>query len=75
MIERCVCQNVTFARIHDMICNKKLPLAEVVELTGAGEKCGMCRPYISHVIATGQTSIAVDTKLQSKARSHDARRE
>lgn len=34
-------------------------LAEAAERFGCGSHCGLCRPYIARMVATGETAFAV----------------
>ncbi|MEM6333207.1 MAG: (2Fe-2S)-binding protein [Planctomycetota bacterium] len=54
-ITRCVCTNLSFAKLLDKARDESLSLDQLVERTGACDGCGMCRPYVRETLETGQT--------------------
>jgi bacterioferritin-associated ferredoxin len=55
-IDRCVCRDVTFDELRTMARREGLGLAALMRRTGAGEGCGLCTPYLTLMLRTGQTS-------------------
>ena len=55
-VDRCICHNITFARLkeHSQRCGLEFHALSI--LTGCSTNCGMCKPYILQMIATGQTA-------------------
>ena len=54
-IDRCVCMRFPFAELLAQARAEAWGLAEVIRETGCGDECGLCRPYIRHMLATGET--------------------
>lgn len=54
-IDRCVCQRVTFERLLPVAQANAWTLQDVMEETGCGDQCGMCRPYLRQMLADGTT--------------------
>jgi bacterioferritin-associated ferredoxin len=54
-IDRCVCQKTLFATLLPLAREHDWDLDAVMELTGCGDQCGMCRPYLRAMLATGTT--------------------
>jgi NAD(P)H-nitrite reductase large subunit len=67
-VDRCVCRDVTFARLIGLSRERGAGLAELQRLTGCGLGCGMCIPYIRLALATGRTDLApMDVALDDEA--------
>lgn len=55
-IDCCVCTRQPFAQLLQLARAGRVDdLPELVALTGAGGQCGLCRPYLRKMLATGQT--------------------
>lgn len=54
-IDRCVCQRTPFARLLPVARAHGWDLPTLVAETGCGDQCGMCRPYLRAMLATGTT--------------------
>lgn len=54
-IDRCICTGLTFAQVLDHARAKQWDLEAVRSELGAGDKCGLCRPYLRRTLATGET--------------------
>ena len=54
-IDRCVCQRLPFAVLLPLARAGGWSEADVIRATGCGDQCGMCRPYLRQVLATGET--------------------
>ncbi|MCB9845138.1 MAG: (2Fe-2S)-binding protein [Phycisphaeraceae bacterium] len=55
-VDRCVCHDITFARLALLARRERLDLDELSARTGCGTSCGMCRPYLSRMLHEGRTS-------------------
>lgn len=54
-IDRCVCRNTPFAELLPRARAEGWDIERLVEATGCGGKCGLCRPYLKRMLATGET--------------------
>lgn len=54
-IDRCVCMKTPFAVLLPMARERGWDLAALMERTHCGDECGMCRPYLRAMLATGVT--------------------
>lgn len=54
-ISRCVCKDTSFQTLMDAAAEQRWNLASLMEATGCGAECGLCRPYLRRMLATGQT--------------------
>ena len=54
-IDRCVCQRVLFERLRPVARAEGWTLEELMQETGCGDQCGMCRPYLRQMLADGTT--------------------
>ncbi len=54
-IDRCVCQRVTFDRLLPVARAEAWTLEQLIQETGCGDQCGMCRPYLRQMLADGTT--------------------
>jgi bacterioferritin-associated ferredoxin len=52
----CVCRQTAFARLLPLARANGWGLTELIEHTGCGAGCGLCRPYLRRMLATGETS-------------------
>jgi bacterioferritin-associated ferredoxin len=55
LIDRCVCRNQLFGDLLREARARSWSLAELGRVTGCGQQCGLCRPYLRQVLATGVT--------------------
>lgn len=53
-ITRCVCQRFPFAELAPLARARGWALEDVMRETGCGDQCGLCRPYLKRMLATGQ---------------------
>jgi bacterioferritin-associated ferredoxin len=51
----CVCRREPFANLLSLAREKSWGLDELVAATGCGAGCGLCRPYLRRMLATGET--------------------
>ncbi|WP_236254536.1 hypothetical protein [Mucisphaera calidilacus] len=54
-IDRCVCTRQAFTDLLAQAERDGLNLDELALRTGASTCCGMCRPYLSAMLRSGQT--------------------
>jgi bacterioferritin-associated ferredoxin len=54
-IDRCVCRSMPFTRLLPMARTHNWTLEDLVRETGCGAQCGLCRPYLRRMLATGAT--------------------
>ncbi len=55
LISRCICKATEFADLLGPAREHGWSLADLVRETGCGGQCGLCRPYISRMLRTGET--------------------
>ena len=55
LISRCVCRNVQFCELLPQASAAGWNFADLVRETGCGGQCGLCRPYLSRMLRTGET--------------------
>ncbi len=58
-IDRCYCREILFKELLARAERDGLDADALVEATGAGTGCGLCRSYMRVVLATGRTSLPV----------------
>lgn len=54
-IDRCVCRNRRFGELLPLARARGWGLPELAVETGCGDQCGLCRPYLRRMLATGET--------------------
>ncbi|HXE58756.1 MAG TPA: hypothetical protein VNK43_12205 [Gemmatimonadales bacterium] len=54
-IDRCVCRATPFAQLLPLARAAGWDLATLIRETGCGGGCGLCRPYLRRMLATGET--------------------
>jgi bacterioferritin-associated ferredoxin len=54
-ISKCVCRELPFTRLLSAARERGWSLEELVRETGCGGGCGLCRPYLARMLATGET--------------------
>lgn len=54
-IDRCVCRRFPFARLLPLAREHDWSLDDIARETGCGDQCGLCRPYLRRMLATGET--------------------
>lgn len=55
LVDMCVCRRVPFAGLLPRARAEAWGLDELVAATGCGAGCGLCRPYLRRMLATGET--------------------
>ncbi|MBI1190737.1 MAG: hypothetical protein GC200_08685 [Tepidisphaera sp.] len=66
-VDRCICRDVSFARIQRVAQEIGPELSKLREATGCGSGCGMCVPYIKRMLITGKTNVPVMTHREIEA--------
>ena len=54
-ISRCICKATPFSELLGPAREHGWTLTDVIRETGCGGQCGLCRPYISRLLRTGET--------------------
>lgn len=52
-IDRCVCKRTLFAQLEPLARRGGWDLHQLMAETGCGTTCGLCRPYLRAMLATG----------------------
>jgi bacterioferritin-associated ferredoxin len=55
LVSRCICRNLAFAELLPRARAERWALDDLIRETGAGGQCGLCRPYLSRMLRTGET--------------------
>ena len=55
LIDRCICRNRRFEDLLPEARERAWSLDEMIRITGCGGQCGLCRPYLRRMLATGET--------------------
>lgn len=55
LVTMCVCRGEPFARLLPRARKAGWTLPDLMRETGCGAGCGLCRPYLSRMLATGET--------------------
>jgi bacterioferritin-associated ferredoxin len=55
LVTMCVCRRLPFASLLPLAREQSWGLDELVAATGCGAGCGLCRPYLRRMLATGET--------------------
>ncbi len=54
-VTRCLCRNVAFEELLPRARAAGWSLEALMRETGCGAGCGLCRPYLRRMLATGET--------------------
>lgn len=54
-IDRCVCRNRQFSELLPLARAGGWGIEALAAETGCGNQCGLCRPYLRRMLATGET--------------------
>lgn len=54
-IDRCVCRRTPFVTLLPRARAHGWALVDLMRETGCGAGCGLCRPYLRRMLATGET--------------------
>ena len=55
-VSMCVCRGVPFGELLPRARAAGWDLEALMAATGCGAQCGLCRPYLRRMLATGETS-------------------
>jgi bacterioferritin-associated ferredoxin len=55
LVSRCICRGVPFGELLPQARAGGWSLADLIRETGCGGQCGLCRPYLSRMLSTGET--------------------
>jgi len=55
VVSHCVCKATPFRELLGRATASGWDLADLVRQTGCGAQCGLCRPYLSRMLRTGET--------------------
>jgi len=55
LVAMCVCRRTPFSQLLPLAREYEWELDDLVRETGCGGQCGLCRPYLRRMLATGQT--------------------
>jgi bacterioferritin-associated ferredoxin len=55
VVSRCICKATPFEDLLVRARSAGWDLADLVRETGCGGQCGLCRPYLSRMLRTGET--------------------
>ena len=55
VVSRCICKATPFAELLPQATAAGWDLSDLVRETGCGGQCGLCRPYLSRMLRTGET--------------------
>ncbi len=55
LVSRCICMRFPFERLLPLARERGWTTEDVMRETGCGDQCGLCRPYLRRMLATGQT--------------------
>lgn len=58
-VDRCICHNITFARLKEESGRVGGSFEALSEITGCSTNCGMCKPYVISMLLTGRTVFPV----------------
>ena len=75
-IDRCVCHNRTFRALRDHADASGTWTVESLQReVSFGFGCGLCRPYVREMLATGQvvfTEVIADPAVEDPSRSEES---
>jgi len=55
-VTTCICRGVPFDRLWALARERAWTLEDLIRETGCGGNCGLCRPYLRRMLATGETT-------------------
>jgi bacterioferritin-associated ferredoxin len=55
-VSMCVCRGLPFSQLLPRARSAGWDLDALMRETGCGAQCGLCRPYLRRMLATGETA-------------------
>jgi bacterioferritin-associated ferredoxin len=55
-VSMCLCRGVPFGELLPRARAAGWDLETLMRVTGCGAQCGLCRPYLRRMLATGETT-------------------
>lgn len=55
-VTTCICRGVPFDTLLALARERGWTLEDLIRETGCGGNCGLCRPYLRRMLATGETT-------------------
>lgn len=55
VVSHCICKATPFRELLARATESGWDLADLIRETGCGAQCGLCRPYLSRMLRTGET--------------------
>ena len=55
LVSRCICRDLSFSELLPRARANNWDLLGLMQATGAGAQCGLCRPYLRRMLRTGET--------------------
>ncbi|HZA98853.1 MAG TPA: hypothetical protein VE399_08755 [Gemmatimonadales bacterium] len=56
LVSRCICRNTAFAELLPRARANNWDLLALMQETGCGAQCGLCRPYLRRMLRTDETA-------------------
>jgi bacterioferritin-associated ferredoxin len=57
-VTQCLCRQIPFIRLLPSAREHGWTLEDLIRETGCGGQCGLCRPYLRRMLATGETEFS-----------------
>jgi bacterioferritin-associated ferredoxin len=55
LVSACICKSTLFADLLPRARANNWDLMALMQTTGCGAQCGLCRPYLRRMLRTGET--------------------
>jgi bacterioferritin-associated ferredoxin len=56
LVSRCICMSIPFDVLLPRARAQNWDLLALMQETGCGAQCGLCRPYLRRMLRTGETA-------------------
>ena len=56
LVSRCICRGIAFSELLPLARAQNWDLLALMQETGCGAQCGLCRPYLRRMLRTGETA-------------------
>ncbi len=71
-VRACLCYPHTFAELHILALQLNWQTAaDITAAVGCGGGCGLCGPYLTRMLATGETSFDIRRSEQTNSTQQD----